>query len=147
MGGGLLGYLRRQYGYGYGRLDLIAKHPTRYGGDDVSGPRMLHAAGATVALGALGATPFLALVGVPPPLPLALSGGVVAVLAAERLLAGLRAWRRFGDPAALLFPVAHLGRDLAWAAAIAVWLARRLARRSGRPEHGMWRGQPGPASP
>jgi len=74
MGGGLLGYLRRQYGYGYGRLDLIAKHPTRYGGDDVSGPRMLHAAGATVALGALGATPFLALVGVPPPLPLALSG-------------------------------------------------------------------------
>src|SRR5262249_48856874 len=34
-------YLRQQYGFGYGRLDVVAKHPTRVGGDAVSGTGMM----------------------------------------------------------------------------------------------------------
>ena len=37
----LAGYLRQQYGVGYGRLDLLARHPRRFGGDDVSGALMM----------------------------------------------------------------------------------------------------------
>ncbi len=33
---GLSGYLRQQYGFGYGRIDLVAKHPRRFSGDAVS---------------------------------------------------------------------------------------------------------------
>ena len=35
------GYVRQQYGVGYGRLDLLARHPHRVGGDDVSGALMM----------------------------------------------------------------------------------------------------------
>jgi len=39
-----VGYLRQQYGFGYGRLDLVAKHRRRLTGDDVSRVEMmLHA--------------------------------------------------------------------------------------------------------
>jgi len=70
-----------------------------------------------------------------------------AVLVSERAVAGVRAWRRFGDPAALAFPVVHLLRDAAWVAAIATWSGRRLLRRPGRPVHsvrrtrGPWSGE------
>jgi hypothetical protein len=123
------GYLRQQYGQGYGRLDLVAKHPRRVGGDAVSGLAMLlHAplmalaclvavaAGRTYALGA---------------------AAIIAALALERLVAGVRAWRRFGDPAAFFFVPAHLLRDLAWAAAIAVWSGRRVLWRPRRPSDSM----------
>ena len=36
---GLAGYLAQQYGFGYGRLDVVARHPARYTGDAVSPPR------------------------------------------------------------------------------------------------------------
>ena len=37
-------YLRQQFGVGYGRLDVVARHPERVRGDDVSGTvMMLHA--------------------------------------------------------------------------------------------------------
>ena len=43
-------YLRQQFGVGYGRLDVVAKHPRRVGGDDVSGAvMMLHAPAMLVA--------------------------------------------------------------------------------------------------
>src|SRR6185295_17162160 len=29
----LAGYLVQQYGFGYGRIDVVAKHPARFGGD------------------------------------------------------------------------------------------------------------------
>ena len=62
---------------------------------------------------------------------------IAALLVGERTLAGVRAARRFRDPAALLFPVAHLARDAAWAAAITVWLTRRLAGVAALPAHSM----------
>ena len=51
---GLLGYLGQQYGYGYGRLDLVAKHPGRVTGDAVSpAPMMSHALLMALALAGL----------------------------------------------------------------------------------------------
>jgi hypothetical protein len=70
--------------------------------------------------------------------PLALGAATLLVgLALERLAAGVRAARRFRDPTPLVFPLLHLGRDLAWVAAIAMWSARRLGRRPMKPSHSM----------
>ena len=55
-------------------------------------------------------------------------GALVAGLALERLAAGISAARRFRTLTPLVFPLLHLGRDLAWVAAIAMWLARRVVR-------------------
>jgi glycosyltransferase involved in cell wall biosynthesis len=133
---GLPGYLVQQYGFGYGRLDLLAKHPRRLHGDRVSPwGMMIHApllACALVALCAAAVSP-AALTR-----PLALTSvGLIGLLAAERLIAGMLAARRFHDPAPLIFPALHLSRDLAWVAAIAVWAARRLTGRVSRPSHSM----------
>ena len=38
---GLFGYLVQQYGFGYGRLDIVAKHPRRVTGDSVSPAAMM----------------------------------------------------------------------------------------------------------
>jgi glycosyltransferase involved in cell wall biosynthesis len=134
----LLGYLSAQYGMGYGRIDLVNKHHNRYNGDEVSNwlmmahaPLMLLAfvalIGATL-LTALGARlPFLSLAGV----------AILAALATERALAGIVASRRFGDRAGLMFPVAHLLRDLAWSAAIVAWVVRRALRIRAQPGHSM----------
>jgi hypothetical protein len=62
---------------------------------------------------------------------------LIAGLALERLAAGISAARRFATPAPLVFPLLHLGRDLAWVAAIAVWLARRVVGRPSLPAHSM----------
>ena len=62
---------------------------------------------------------------------------LVGLLALERTWAGVRAARRFGDRAALVFPVVHLARDDARLAAIVIWVARRLLRRPARPSHSM----------
>lgn len=132
------GYLRQQFGVAYGRLDLIAKHPARVGGDAVSGALMiLHA---PLMLGAvlLGAAACLAPVVGLDPAPFA--GGAALFylpLFVERLAAGISAWRRSGDRAALAFPVAHSARDLAWALAILVWATRRVRRVARSPEQSM----------
>ncbi len=135
---GLIGYLRQQYGFGYGRIDLVAKHPRRFSGDTVS-PRMMmwHPLLMSMALAALllarivsatgGASSFVAFAG----------AGVIAILVLERTIAGVRAALRFKDPTPLLFPVLHLARDFAWVAAIVVWLARRLGGRPAKPSHSM----------
>jgi GT2 family glycosyltransferase len=141
-------YLRRQYGYGYGRLDLIARHPDRVAGDQVSGLNMIgHAGGTLVALLLLAGGAALCGVGLSG-LPLLLAGAaILSLLWGERALAGLRAAWRHRDPAGLFFAVAHPARDLAWATAIARWSLRRLLRRGGRPEHSMIRpaaAQPSP---
>ena len=62
---------------------------------------------------------------------------LVAGLALERLAAGISAARRFRDPTPLIFPFLHFGRDLAWVAAITMWLARRIGRRPSSPAHSM----------
>lgn len=132
------GYLRQQYGFGYGRLDLVARHPRRVGGDRVSSaammahPLLLAAAVTATAVGVLAA-----LLGRPATPMLWIAALLAALLVGERTIAGLLAARRFRDSAALLFPVVHLARDAAWTLAIGVWLARRAAGIATRPAHSM----------
>jgi glycosyltransferase involved in cell wall biosynthesis len=135
----LRGYLTQQYGFGYGRLDLVAKHPRRLRGDRVSpGPMMAHAPALAVALLGLAAaavTDSLETLLAAPLLWVSL--GIIAALCLERLAAGVAAAVRFRDPIPLAFPVVHLMRDLAWVAAIVTWLGRRVAFRPIKPSHSM----------
>jgi GT2 family glycosyltransferase len=131
-------YLRQQYGVGYGRLDVIARHPRRVGGDDVSGPAMIaHAAAMLAALAAGSVAALCGPLGVPWRAPALAAATLVGALAGERALAGVRAARRFRDAAPLSWPVIHLRRDAAWAAAIAVWALRRARGRASRPTDSM----------
>lgn len=142
---GLLPYLRQQYGVGYGRLDLVAKHPGRAGGDDVSGWRMiLHVPGTLAVLAAGTAAAVGALAGAPWRPLLLLAAGIAAVLALDRIVAGLEAALRFRDRAGLAFAPIHLLRDLAWAAALLAWAGRRLEGGEPRPRQSMPR-EPVPA--
>jgi Glycosyl transferase family 2 len=140
---GFAGYVRQQFGVGYGRLDVIARHPRRIAGDDVSGTlMMLHAPAMLCALGALAAAAFAYAVGRDGS-PLAVIGAAaIAGLAVERAIGGVSAWRRTGDPAALGFSVAHLVRDLAWATAIVSWAARWILKHDRAPAHSMHRPAP-----
>jgi hypothetical protein len=135
---GLAGYLMQQYGFGYGRLDVVARHPLRWSGDVVSpAPMMMHPLVMGVALCLMMPAAVFGsmrgLVGT-----LALTGmALVAALAIERARAGIQAWRRWKEPAALGFPVIHLLRDLAWVAAGIVWLSRRVTGTGSKPRHSM----------
>ncbi len=131
-------YIRHQYGVAYGRLDLIAKHRNRIGGDQVSGLDMiLHAAGMTASLVAALVAVALAATGRSWHTAALLSVFLMGALVIERLLVGLRvAWEE-RDPLALFFPAVHLVRDFAWASAGAVWLARRLAGQGRKPKFSM----------
>ena len=132
------GYFAQQYGVGYGRLDLIAKHPERVAGDDTSGLIMItHAALMLVALASLGAAAFAMLVGTAWRVPALVAGIVILVLGLERVIAGVRAARTFRDWAGLWFAPIHLVRDVAWGTAIGVWTWRRLLRRPARPAYSM----------
>jgi hypothetical protein len=135
---GLLGYLVQQYGFGYGRLDVVAKHPARVAGDSVSpAAMMVHPIVMGVAAFALMAGGLAATLGASWRPFAALAALLVGVLALERLAAGIGAARRFHDRTALLFPVVHLARDLAWVAAIAVWVWRRCRGGAPAPAHSM----------
>jgi hypothetical protein len=132
---GMIGYLKQQYGFGYGRLDVVAAHPGRIAGDDVSPALMMaHPVVTAVAMiciiGALG-TPG-------PQGPLLTAGLVLAgAIVVERTVAGVLAWRRFKDPAALAFPAVHALRNAAWVAAICAWGWRRLLGRPATPAASM----------
>jgi len=135
-------YLRQQYGLGYGRLDLVAKHWRRMRGDDVSGPGMiLHAPAMLAVLAGLGVAPLLAATGLWRPVTLG-AAGLLALMAVDRLAAGIRAALRFRNPAGLGFLPAHLLRNAAWATALMVWTVRRLRRRAPRPSDSMRPGRP-----
>jgi hypothetical protein len=96
-------------------------------------PLMLMALGAAIAALALSAAGA-------PWRPAAWAGGaIVAGLGIERAAAGIRAAIRHRDAAGLLFPPVHLLRDAAWALAIVVWGARRLAGLARHPSHSMKR--------
>ncbi len=135
---GLWGYLRQQYGFGYGRLDLVWRHPSRLAGDDVSPSMMMaHPLVMGLALAAFGMAGVSAAAG-RPTAPWVASGVILAAgLIIERAVASLRAYRRWYDEAALLFPVVHLLRDAAWVLAVLAWVTRRATRRSARPSHSM----------
>jgi len=72
-------------------------------------------------------------------LPAALFVGalIVSGLVFERLIAGCRAASTYGDSAALAFPIFHTARDVAWAAAIVVWCARRVLSTPTHPAFSM----------
>ena len=141
---GVVGYLRQQYGFGYGRIDLVARDRTRARGDAVS-PAMMMAHpivfGVALALFVLAAVSWL--------MGRAASpwawGGVLCMtaLTIERSLSAIRALRRWRDQAALLFPVMHLLRDAAWVCAIATWSLRRLGGHPSVPGHSMRPRAPG----
>ena len=132
------GYLRQQYGVGYGRLDVITRHPRRVAGDDVSGPTMIaHAAVMLAALAGGGLASMCWALGVPWQPPALTAATLVGALALERAVAGARTAWRFGDAAPLAWPIVHLLRDAAWAAAIGVWALRRARGRASRPTDSM----------
>jgi hypothetical protein len=135
---GLHGYLAQQYGFGYGRIDLVAKHPRRVAGDSVSPSAMMAQPIVTAAAIAAFATAAL----------LSPRGGawrpaagiglaLVGVVAIDRFLAGVAAARRFHSRTALVFPLLHLARNLAWVAAMMVWCARRVGGGRSQPVHSM----------
>ena len=132
------GYVRQQFGVGYGRLDVVRRHPRRNRGDAVSGLlMMLHAPMMLAAIALAALSGVLAAVGQPAGWSLATAGTLAGLLACERGAAGLQAWRRSGDPAALMFPVCHFARDGAWAWAMVVWAWRRLMHTAPEPGHSM----------
>ena len=136
----LRGYLVQQYGQGYGRLDIVWKHPGWVAGDAVSPSMMMaHAPLMAAALASGAASLVLRAAGLPWRPAAALAGIIVAGLALERLAAGVRAAVRHRDAAGLLFVPLHLLRDAAWALAIAAWGARRLAGRGRHPSQSMGR--------
>jgi glycosyltransferase involved in cell wall biosynthesis len=135
---GIPGYLVQQYGFGYGRLDLVFRHRGRFRGDSVSpAAMMVHAPLMAAAVGGLLAAGVLAAVGGPASVLTWFSLLIVAGLVGERSAAAVAAARRFGDLTPLAFPIVHLARDLVWVAAIAMWLARRFGRRPTAPAHSM----------
>lgn len=135
---GLTGYLSQQYGFGYGRIDVVSAHPGRVAGDDVSPLAMMsHPVVAAVALVTAASWLWARWLGLNAA-PVGWSAlALAAGLFAERTVAGVRAWRTYGDIAALSFPLVHLARDLAWVAAIAVWSSRHLSGRAGGPAASM----------
>jgi succinoglycan biosynthesis protein ExoA len=135
---GFAGYLVQQYGFGYGRLDLVAKHPARLFGDRVSPlAMMLHPLVMILALAGFVGAGVTAVAGGPWAFPAACATVLVAGLALERLTAGVSAARRFRTLVPLVFPFLHLGRDLAWTAAIVRWSVRRIGGRGSSPSHSM----------
>ena len=134
----LIGYLRQQYGVGYGRLELLGRHPRRFAGDDVSGALMMaHGPLMLLAIALAFPAATAAATGVTGEWLAALPASIILTLFLERSGAGLAAWRHSGDRAALGFGIAHLLRDVMWAAAIVMWLARRLTRTGSAPGHSM----------
>lgn len=135
---GWIDYLRQQYGFGYGRLDLVARHRTRVLGDRVSPAIMMaHPVAMAAALLLLVLAAAAPVAGRSPAMPAIGAGLLIAALAGERLMAGVSAARRHRDWAALCFPVAHLLRDVVWVLAIGWWSVRRVTRRSGVPHDSM----------
>jgi len=136
---GLTGYLTQQYGFGYGRLDVVAAHPDRVGGDAVSPGSMMSQP--ALMLAAVACLVFSVVAVTVHPLTsrfLSIAGtSLLVVLAAERFGAGVRAWRQFDDPAALAFPLVHLARNAVWVVAITVWCGRRLVGRAASPTASM----------
>lgn len=136
----LKGYLRQQFGVGYGRIDVVRKHARRAGGDQVSDSLMMaHAPLTFAAAASIAASGVMALASTPAPWMAAAGAAILALLAVERTAVGVASWWRTGDRAALAFPIAHLARDAAWAAAIGMWCLRRAVGRTHSPAHSMRR--------
>lgn len=134
----LSGYVAQQYGFGYGRLDVVAKHPRRIAGDAVSPTAMMaHGVIMAAAMAALTGALAAGVIGRPWRGLALIATSLVFLLVLERCWASVSATVRFRDPAALLFVPLHLLRDFTWSAAIAVWSLRRIVRLPSHPVHSM----------
>lgn len=134
---GLCSYLRQQYGLGYGRLEVVNRHPDRLRGDRVSGPGMiLHVPAMLAVLAGAASGAWAAAFGGPLE-PSVVAAGLLAALAAERSVAAVRPALRHRDPSALLMVPLHLLRDVVWVGATLTWAGRRLLGTASRPEHSM----------
>jgi cellulose synthase/poly-beta-1,6-N-acetylglucosamine synthase-like glycosyltransferase len=132
------GYCTQQYGFGYGRLEVVSKHPRRVTGDSVSPlPMMLHPLLTLGAVANLCAAAVAMWAGYPPGELLVVALVLLSILALERSVAAFRGLRTWNDRAALLFPVLHFVRDVVWSSAIVTWCARRTLGLRGRPSHSM----------
>ena len=132
------GYCVQQYGFGYGRLDIVARHFGRITGDTVSPLQMmLHPVVMGIAIVASIAAMVMVRSGGPAWQMALVAASLVAALTVERAIAGVRAAREFRHTTPLLFPFFHLARDVAWVAATAAWTARRLSGRVSHPSHSM----------
>ncbi len=120
-------------------IDLVAKHPHRIGGDAVSPVlMMLHPVIMLATLASVAFAVAASCIGSaasPWWIAAVVLSGILTRM--ERVVAGLLAYRRFGDAAALAFPVVHALRDVAWVAAIVTWCCRRVTRRPSRPSDSM----------
>jgi cellulose synthase/poly-beta-1,6-N-acetylglucosamine synthase-like glycosyltransferase len=135
---GLIGYLAQQYGFGYGRIDLVAKHPSRVGGDSVSPAAMMVQPLLTaLAIASAAAAAIAGIAGASWLTPATAAAALLGVVVLDRLIAGVAAARRFRTLTPLVFPLLHVARNLAWVAAIVGWTARRLAGRRSTPAHSM----------
>jgi cellulose synthase/poly-beta-1,6-N-acetylglucosamine synthase-like glycosyltransferase len=135
---GFAGYLRQQYGFGYGRVDLVSKHPWRFIGDRVSPPSMMwHPLILALAFFLIATSGVMAIVGGNWQFYLESGGLFLALLILERLAVGVRAYLRVADPASLLFPGLHLARDLVWIVAIVIWTKRCITGQPSLPSHSM----------
>src|SRR5436190_718792 len=93
---GLGGYCSQQYGFGYGRLDVVAKHPHRISGDSVSpAAMMLHPIVAGCAVLAVVFAAAVAMTGGDWARPAIAAAILFGCLILERAFAGVRAYRRF----------------------------------------------------
>lgn len=135
---GLAGYAVQQYGLGYGRLDIVAKHPRRVSGDAVSPAGMMaHPFFMTMVVGGLALAALCAAAGGPWRSLVLVSAMILSALVLERVAVGLGAAARFKESAGLWFAPVHLVRDLAWVAAVVIWSGRRLFARPRDPAHSM----------
>ena len=135
---GIAGYVRQQFGFGYGRLDLLARHPSRVAGDDVSRLSMMLQTPLTALamLAALSAV-VARVLDSPSFILAAVALSAVALLVGERFVAGLRAAILFREPAGLCFVPVHIVRNVTWVAATIAWSVHRLSRRRPDPAHSM----------
>ncbi|MCI0432297.1 MAG: glycosyltransferase, partial [Gemmatimonadetes bacterium] len=135
---GLWGYLTQQYGFGYGRMDVVAKHPRRFAGDSVSAAGMMaHPVVMALSLVLLSSAALMAVAGWPWTLMMWSGIALVTGLVIERAVAGIRATVSSGDRAGLLFIPLHLVRDLSWVAAMVIWSVRRACGRRSQPSDSM----------
>jgi cellulose synthase/poly-beta-1,6-N-acetylglucosamine synthase-like glycosyltransferase len=135
---GAWSYLVQQYGFGYGRIDLVAKHRSRVGGDNISRlSMMLHAPMTMLALGLFALAGALGVLGWPTSAVTTAAVALLGILAIERFIVGAHAAIAFGNVAGFWFAPVHFARDLAWSFAILVWMARRVRGIAPRPSHSM----------
>src|SRR5262249_20183823 len=122
---GLPGYLVQQYGFGYGRIDLLAKHPAPVaGGSTWPAGMMLQPLLTAAAIAGMAVAAIVGAAGGASRSILVAAAALLAVVVLERLAAGFSAAWRFRTMTPLVFPILHVGRNLSGGAGVRV-LARR----------------------